>query len=244
MISLSNKIIKFGEYMYRVYDYKEPDDLQLGNAYIFGGTGHKLRIRYVYVLPFMGRLEKGSKEPGIYLNNDGGIHVINPRTDRDKQLYHISRVFEITPETINTELNQYLNDIDLSELKYTGNVFEPKIKENDDVGIKAIRLAILMKQIDFNNYAGRFERPWDRANMKKSLMQDTTLTFSKLKTYADIFDLDYGIIIFDREGAKDPLSKNGKAVVVFNDAPFSIEDENIMVVSNIDDVIPKKEGEE
>jgi hypothetical protein len=238
-MNLSNRIIKYEENMYRVYDYTSNEDLQLGNSYIFGGKTHRFTIQYVYVLPFKGQYDKTLTSPGIYLK-DGQLRLIHPRTDKEKQIYNISRVFTITPKTINSDLAQYLNEIDLTELKYTGNVFEPKIKDTDDVGIKAMRLAIWKKQIDFNSYANRFERPWDRANMKKSLMQDSTLTFSKLKTYADVFDLEYGIIIFDKPGAKDPLSKEGHAMIVFNDMAYDIDDENVDVIWGIDDIMDKK----
>jgi len=236
---LSDKIIKIGEFIYRVYSYNDDVNLEMGNAYIFGGKYKNCTIRYKYVLPFRGKLQRDSEEPGIYINKKNKHHVIYPSTERDTKMYNITRVFEITPETINTKLDRYLSEIDITDLKYTGNLFQPKIKETDDTGIKAVRLAIILKQIDFNSYAGKFDKAWDRANLRKALEKDSTLTFSKLKQYADLFDFEFGVILFDKKNSKNPISKDGKAIVLFNDEEFPIEDESIIVIDNIDEIINK-----
>jgi len=234
--SLSNKIIKIGDYMYRVYKFKDVEELELGNAYIFGGTKGNLSISYPYVFPFMGKYKKGSLEPGIYLDKNDKIVVVYPRNDRERKIYHISRIFEITPDTIREKLNEYLNEVTVEELKSAGNVFEPEIKEEDDTGIKAVRLALIAKQIDLHQYLNRLEKNWDRANTKKALEKGSTLTFFKLDEYSRLFDFNYGILIFDKSTAKDPISKDGKAILVFNDEYFPINDENIEVITTPEDL--------
>jgi len=243
-LNLSNEIIRLGEYIYRVYDFQDVESLQVGNAYIFGGTFRGCRMRRTEVLPFMGEYHPDVTQPGIYADEDDELHIVHPKTDKEKSLYHLSRVFKITPETINTDLSKYLSEIDVNDLKYTGQVFEPPIKNIDDVGIKAVRLALWLKRIDFNSYRNRFVTPADRANAKKALMKHSTLTFSKLKDYADVFDLNYGVILFDKSDAKDPMFKEKKAIVVFNNQTFPINDENIYTISTIDDVISRRDEDE
>jgi hypothetical protein len=235
MTKLSDKIIKIGEFMYRIYKYDKGEEMEHGNAYTFNSKFGSMTITYPYVFPFQGNFKKHSTDIGIYLKGKD-IHVIYPETDKDRKIYSINRIFEITPETIRTELDQYLNEVTQEELKSIGNAFEPEIKETDDAGIKAVRLALIAKEIDFNLYASKFEKSWDRANIRKALEKDTTLTFSKLKQYADLFEFNFGIIIFDKKSARDPMSKLGKALVVYDDDIIEIQDDRIEVMYNTEDV--------
>jgi hypothetical protein len=91
--TLSNKIIKIGEYMYRVYNFREVDELELGNAYVFGGGKGNISISYPYVFPYMGRYKKSSIEPGVYLDKDERVVVVYPRNEKERKIYHISRIF-------------------------------------------------------------------------------------------------------------------------------------------------------
>jgi len=238
---LSDKIIKIGDFIYRVYEYTDNMELEIGNAYLIGGKFRGCIIRYKYILPFLGELQKTSEEPGIYITKKNKHHIIHPSNDKEFKIYSINRIFEINPKSINTTLDKYLSEIDLTDLRYTGNLFQPKIKEADDIGIAIVRLAISLKQIDFNTYANKMARTWDRANLRKALEKDTTLTFSKLKQYADIFDFDYGIIIFDKDNAKNPISKDGKAIVMFNDSEYGIADDNIVIVNDINSIMVEKD---
>lgn len=242
-MKISRQIIKLADVMYRVHLYTSPDELEEGNAYTFASTGPGgIRIRFAYVLPYIGPLSKHEpSQPGIYTREGQPPLVIYPKTDAERKLYSVNRIFEITPETINSELTEYLKDVNLTDLKYTGNVFTPRISEHDDVGMKAVKLALIKKQFDFDSYKGRFTKPHDKANSKKALDTGKTLTFRKLDEYADVFDLEYGIILFDKEGARDPLSPSGKAMVVFNDVAYPIEDKNIEVITNIEDISDREE---
>lgn len=222
--------------MYRVYNFREVDELELGNAYVFGGGKGNISISYPYVFPYMGRYKKSSIEPGVYLDKDERVVVVYPRNEKERKIYHISRIFEITPETIKEKLNEYLNEVPIEELKSAGNVFEPEIKESDDTGIKAVRLALISKKIDLAQYLNRLEKNWDRANTKKALEKGSTLTFFKLDEYANLFDFNYGILLFDKQTAKDPISKEGKAILVFNDEHFPINDKNIEIISTPEDL--------
>jgi hypothetical protein len=233
---LSDKIIKIGEFMYRVYDFHEVEELELGNAYIFGGSKGKLRISYPYVFPYLGRLKKNSSDTGIYLDKDDKVVVIYPSNDKERKMFHTSRIFEITPETIKEKLNEYLNEVTTEELKSKGDAFEPEIKDSDDTGIKAVRLALISKQIELALYLNKMDKNWDRANTKKALEKGDSLTFFKLNEYADLFDFNYGVIIFDKHTAKDPISKEGKAIMVFNDEHYPINDDNIEVITTVSDL--------
>jgi len=234
---LSDKIVKIGEFMYRVYQFDDVEELELGNAYVFGGTKGNLRISYPYVFPYMGKLKKNSSDTGIYLNKDDKIVVVYPQNDKERKLHHISRIFEITPETIKEKLNEYLNEVTIEELKSAGNTFEPEIKDSDDTGIKAVRLALIAKQIELAYYLNsKMEKNWDRANAKKALEKGDSLTFFKLDEYSDIFDFGYGVLVFDKATARDPISKEGKAILVFKDEHFPINDENIEVITTASDL--------
>ena len=105
------------------------------------------------------------------------------------------------------------------------------------IGIKAIRLALLGKQIDFGSYKNRFTKPWAVSNTRKALLSDTTLTFTKLDEYAKIFDFDFAIMIFDKKHAKDPMCDDGKALVVFNNDEFPLTDPMLKVVHSAEDVL-------
>lgn len=233
---LSSKIIKFGEYFYRVYRFVSVEKLEIGNAYIFGGHSAKCDIVYKYVLPFRGRLPKHPDEPGIYLDSDDSMFVVQPSNSSERSLYSTGRIKELTPTNINS-LNEYFRDVDTDDLKYGTNIFVPKITDADDVGIKAVRLALLAKRMHFNSYKNRFGKPWEASNTRKSLMCDNTLTFTKLVEYAEKFDFNFGIVIFDKQNAKDPISRDGKALMVFNDEEFPISDDNIIVVRTTDDIL-------
>jgi hypothetical protein len=236
MSKLSDRIIKIGEFMYRVYQFDDVEELELGNAYIFGGNKGKLRISYPYVFPYMGKMKKNATDAGIYLNKDDKVIVIYPHNDKERRHYHTSRIFEITPETIKEKLDEYLNEVTIEELKSAGKAFEPEIKDSDDTGIKAVRLALIAKQIELALYLNKMDKNWDRANAKKALEKGNTLTFFKLDEYADLFDFGFGLLIFDKHTAKDPISKEGKAMVVFNDAHYPINDENIEIITTANDL--------
>lgn len=235
-MKLSNQIINFGEFMYRVYPYTKVEDLQEGNAYTFGFTAPGGFIaRLNYVLPYRGKRPTQIHDPGIYLDN-GELFVARPRTDKERRTYNVDRIFSITPETINSSLIQHLKDVDTMDLK-ASETFRPKITEHDDLGMKALRIAIWMKQLDFNIYSPRWPKVSDKANARKHLEHQTRLTFNKLDEYANVFDLGVGMIFFDKKGARDPLSPEGKAIVVFDDDVYPINDPNIMIINDVNDIM-------
>lgn len=235
-MKLSNKIISFGEFMYRVYPYTTEADLQEGNAYTFGFTAPGgLVARLPFILPFRGKKPKQIHEPGIYMDGEN-MFVARPRTDKEKKIYHIDRIFSITPETINSSLIQHLKDVDAMDLKVS-ETFRPKITEHDDLGMKALRIALWMKQLDFNAYSPRWAKVSDKANARKHLEHQSRMTFNKMDEYSGIFDLNVGLIFFDKKGARDPLSPEGKAIVVFDDEVYPINDPNIMVITDVNDIM-------
>ena len=240
-MKLSNRVILLGEYIHRVYRYISIDKLELGNAYIFG-TKKKSNIQLciTYVFPFRGKYTKDATEPGIYLTDKDAIYTIFPETKEDKLQYNINRIIEITPDNINNSLDSCLKDIDPSQLKHSTNVFVPKISIHDDIGMKALRLALAKKEIDINAYKTRFDKPHDISNAMKALKYDPRITVAKLTNYCQVFDLDYGIMIFDKKGAQHPMYNDGSAMLIFNDGEFDIKNRKVHVINSLDDVIGKK----
>lgn len=98
--------------------------------------------------------------------------------------------------------NELLVDID--------NLYKPPIRENDSPEMAGFKTAIHKKNIDIEKYKARFGDNY--GNDKRLIENSSSITFSKLYSFLDIFDMKATLILEDKnEDVPNPI---GEKIVI------------------------------
>lgn len=227
--SVSNKVIKIDGALYRVYKYNNDIDLDQCNAYTLSDIN-----RFVY--PYRGEVLKKKEmyQPGIY-KCKGKIYIIRPHGDEERAIYDKSRVCNLTPESIFQQLDLEFDEVPESVLM-DGDVFRPKIHEDDDILMAGMKYAIANKNegkgINFNAYGPKFQSVATKNNARRNILQEHSLKVSMATRYCDVFDINMLAAFWDKDGCKNPITPKGKKrlYVIFNDDSIDIKDPELEIV--------------
>lgn len=167
-------------------------------------------------------------QPGIYLYK-GSSYIVRPKTDEDKKKYSKSRIIELTPDCIFRDLNDDIIEPP-TEIITDGDVFKPPIKETDDTALAGMKFAIGKKNINFNSYADRFPDMATKNNGRRALTHGNTLKMDMLTRFANVFDINTGLVFWDKKNCKNPMDKDYSTVyAIFNDDPIDFKDSKIKI---------------
>lgn len=183
-----------------------------------------------YVYPYRGEISTRDQayQPGIYKYKDEVI-VVRPKTDYEKKLYSKNRLITLTPESIFKNLSDDI--INAPEVVITdGDIFKPQIKPTDDMALAAMKFGIGEKNINFNSYANKFSDVATKNNGRRALTHGNTLKMDMLARFADVFDINAALLIWDKEGCPNPMSKDrDTAYIIFNGDEINLKDPSIKI---------------
>lgn len=228
-MQISPYIFKINDRTYRVKEKKKNQNKYKPEyAYIFKkGEYNSVYSKYIYI--YRGEIEhyEDAYYPGVYMLN-GNPLFIRPKTDMDKNIYSISRLIKLTPESI------FVNLDDVGEptepIITDGDVFKPQIKDSDDIALAGMKYVIGEKNINFNNYSGRFPDVATKNNSRRALTHGNTLKMDMAARYCDVFDINMGIIFWDKPNCLNPISPDQKTVyIIFNDDYIDLKDDDVKI---------------
>jgi hypothetical protein len=161
--------------------------------------------------------------PGVY--NCGVVDIfVYPVTEEEKEKY--------APEIIDfnhvvdlkdfKEKKEKLNSLEKDMLQTTGkdNVFAPPLLETDAPEMRAIKTAIIEKNIDLDKYADRFGANYPNDKRK---FKDDNITLYLIKRACECLDMKAQLILEDR--SPDVPNPIGRRIVVDLTSGFD-DDEN------------------
>jgi len=158
--------------------------------------------------------KKKDTSPGYYDLGVIGFYV-SP-SDDEKDLYNsINSINFSDSKSIKDiiEKSDNLKEIEKDILTTADNIFIPKIKENDEPEMIALKESVISKNIDIGNYEHRFGGKY---NNDIRIFQDNSITLFKLKKFADALDLKCTLTIEDKNpDVANPM--NRAVTVVLND---------------------------
>lgn len=82
------------------------------------------------------------------------------------------------------------------------NIFTPIIKEEDKPEMRLMKQAVIRKNINLDNYKGRFGPNY---NNDKRLFEQNSITFLKMTNLCNVLDLKFSITLEDKKGAPNPM---------------------------------------
>lgn len=169
-------------------------------------------------------------EYGISYTNENGYQI----TDKE-----LAEAFKV--ENVEMEIGDNFNDITkeyhdsgISDMKdiYDGSSGSVVISEDpliDNFLTTGIKRVLNEKRMPLTAFTDRVDKIHDLNNMNKSLVTGN-ITNKRFETLTDILDLEYCLILQDKEGARNPM---GKPVVAFS-AGFDFEKDDIFTNDAID----------
>jgi hypothetical protein len=207
------------------------------------GTAYKMNFMFLKaVIPYRGKRGKDDRT-GLYTTPNGYIVPYVKPGDNLKHYGH-DIISSLNTVSVITDKDVIMPDISES----SGKVFKPIINNDDDLSLKLLRSAILMKKIDLDSYTKRFQRmdvgsnaSNRKTNAKKALINNRSLSATKLVQFADVFDLEVAILLKDAKNAANPMNPNNLPVAIFSRRPFdcsqfiNISDLNLDLLYAVDD---------
>lgn len=221
---LSPIIFKLNDKTYRVKKKEMwQKDFEHGTAYLLSKYNN-------YVFPYRGKIDDidDAVYPGLY-KMDGVVFAVYPMSDDDKKIYSKERLIYLTPDSIFKNLDDGLVQIP-QDVITDGDIFKPAIKQTDDIALAAMKYAIGQKNINFNTYAHRFPDMATKNNGRRALTHGNTLKMDMLSRFADVFDINAALVLWDKKGCKNPMAKNyDKAYIIFNNDKIDLKDDSIKI---------------
>lgn len=155
------------------------------------------------VLPIIGRLDGR-----IGICPGDMVSFYNPPPQEKMNEYSADNIIDFSKAKTMGELirqQEYVKSLENEIIVNSENIFEPRIDDDDAPEMKALKEAVIAKQIDINAYAPRFKGNF--ANDKR-LFNDNKITLAKLKKIAKALDMKCTLIIEDKSpNVPNPIGK-------------------------------------
>ena len=184
-------------------------------------------------------------QPGYYaVEKDGLFYPLRKPSD-DRPGYYPREVidflkppapseraaYEVTPESLidfsnvknireSVEAHNKLHDAESTLLSNVEVVYEPPLLEEDSPEMRALKEAVIAKQLDINKYEPRFG---DKFNNDKRLFKKGDITLMKLRSIASALDIKATLILED--SSPDVPNPMGKVIVTEITSPEKSMDE-------------------
>ena len=91
------------------------------------------------------------------------------------------------------------------------NIYNIMINEDDTPEFALLKQAINNKQIDISSYKNRLSDSF--SNNIRLLTNGNSITFSKLRTFAQVFDLECELIIRDKKNVVNPMGEELHTII-------------------------------
>lgn len=152
---------------------------------------------------------KGDTRPGIYTTN-WGSYLVHPNENEIAD-YSAGNIIDFKSQNIKEliQKSNKLKDMEREILTNPDNIFEPPLLDNDEPEMRALKKAVIAKQIDIYKYSPRFGVNFQN---DRRLFSNNSITLSKLKNFLDNLDLKATLTVEDKS-PDVPNPMNCKIVV-------------------------------
>lgn len=132
-----------------------------------------------------------------------------PQTDEDKKTYSIDNAINLSESQNITELIEKQTAIREIEQEILtdpdGNIFVPKITQEDSAAIKALKEAVIAKKIDLDKYETRFGSNY---NNDKRLLSKKKISLPMLERVCNALDIKATLTLEDMsDDIPNPIGK-------------------------------------
>lgn len=245
---------------YRVLDLPDIEKIQAeGPSLLMKAVAYRIDtplFRGLY--PYRGLIDHDPpyelKRIGIYLKKIRGKYKIlysPPKTKEEKEKYALEAASNIAVAMVNQNIPQERLTNIASLVGVEGDKFHPPIRTEDDPLNKMMKLAIRKKNAPFEPFGKLLEISESRNgstaeginaknNAKRGLLNNTAMSSSKFALYANIWGLDYAILIKDSEDSIYPIFEDEKDILIYypNGNKFPIDPSHLIDASTgIEDAI-------
>lgn len=154
------------------------------------------------VLPVKSKNDKG---PGIVVGT-GICYCTEPVTNREQ--YFSSNIIDFDNTTSihdMMEKQSVVKSLERDILTSPDNIFTPKIFDDDAPEMKALKEAVIAKNIDLDKYEHRFAGNYSN---DKRLLQKSTISLPMTKRLCNALDIEAVLILRDKPGdIPNPMNK-------------------------------------
>lgn len=169
-----------------------------------------------YIYPVIIPTQSMKEIPKVIGAIDCGPCLIynKPQTEEDKQLYNSNRAIDFENTKNLKDMIQKTAELEKAEksiLIDKNNIYNIIINEDDTPEFALLKQAINNKQIDISSYKNRLNDSF--SNNIRLLTNGNSITFSKLRTFAQVFDLECELIIRDKENVVNPMGEELHTIV-------------------------------
>ena len=235
-MNLNSYGIEIGTTWYRVlpfpwekFEKKGPDCLDKVVAYTFDGLSKG------FVFPYRGIWKEkewstDNTKVGVYVikykrDPIWRIRLRRPKTKDEVNIYTEKRAKNAAAAVLNREYptDKFTNII--QSVGMDGKAFMPPVRADDDALNAIIKTAMRKKGAPFSPYGKMLEtyststNPAEGANRKnnskRSLYKNDTMSMNKAIMYANIWGLDFAIVIKDAPDALYPMFEDGTQLVYY-----------------------------
>lgn len=155
------------------------------------------------VLPVKNRYDNG---PGIVVGT--GVSYVTEPEPEDRDEYRDLKIIDFgNMKSIHDmmEKQNVVKSLERDILTSPDNIFTPKIFDDDSPEMKALKTAVLDKQIDLDKYEPRFGSNY---NNDKRLFNKPTISLSMLKRVCDAIDIEATLTLRDKsDDVPNPMGR-------------------------------------
>lgn len=148
------------------------------------------------VLPYRDTMSINSGKPGVY--PEGNIGYIISYPDQENKDEYKPKVIDFSnTNTIQEFIDKQdkVKDVEREILCTPDNIYRPPLKEDDTPEMRALKQAIIAKNIDIDKYADRFGENFPNDKRK---LKDEKITLFLLKRMGECLDMNIEMIFSDK----------------------------------------------
>lgn len=201
----------------RIYD---PKDIEYSEKYAYVHNG----FFYLYRGNCLRSIKKG---PGIFLDPESNqfyLIEVDPSNPRDVAKYRVCQehmaVFD--KETVLDDIKKNGEEM-YSSGKVISKSFQPNLKNTDDSLKRVMKMAMMEKNIDIDQYRDRFSDKNATFNFKQVIKNDAKLSMLLFERGCDAFGLKYTIIVEEAFPDNPPVGKKLEhKIIVSSDDTYEL----------------------
>lgn len=177
-----------------IYDVISPEELNANPHLYIDYPGMIAVERNGYAYPIV----KNPNDYGLYLKNEA-ISVYNEPEGVNMEKYNTQNAIDFNNAKSMRdliEINSQYKDLEYQTLISPDNIFIPTVTENDSPEMRALKTAVIDKNIDIDKYESRFGSNFQN---DKRLFNNNSITLVKLKSIANALDIKATLTLEDRD---------------------------------------------
>lgn len=152
-------------------------------------------------------IRKNNMKAGFFVKNQVMGMYIKPLPE-DEDLYRADDIIDFSSASDMKDMIEKkaaFRDLEREILCDPDNIFRPVIRDNDAPEMKALKEAVVNKNIDINKYEPRFGTTFSN---DKRLFNNDSITLSKLRTMCDALDIKVALTLEDKnQDVPNPIGK-------------------------------------